>query len=840
MKLKEASAVLGIEASAEIAEVEGVHGKLVNTLEKQLTGYSPGSAKRHDALRLLAEYDVALHTFRQSGVLAKHGEREGAVGGLANGKGSLAETASHPTSIERFYKNEFGARSKSKVELNHETKVDQHQATTRHDQHSHGVDASDAIPASEQEIKRGSAFMGSVSRKRIVGLAMLGVGALACVVLVFVLRAGAKDDRPGVVTPLANQQKVLEHKGDTSLKVDDAQNSVAEVDAEKEIEIDSTAKPASVTNAVSEVDESSSITMQSDWLQAQTDLRHAYEQLSLVAASTKSSITPLQKAYLRELREQQEQAFPFEDKQIVQQKKLTAYLALAASAKQRVDDLPKVKIADVAQMRLYNTVEKMMSEGLGQWPLTVASIEQFESLTIADINSINAALDRADRFYIAGQYGEAAQHYNGIVDTVSGLQLKQDDSLAQLQKQIDALFASGEEAVKRQRLSVPADKSALYYLKEIKRLNADAPQYQQLRDLIGDAYLGLARAAQSKGNFERAKIMIKRRAAILNGGDRSSLLASLEENKRRYINERFKSGEVISEVRGLPMVSVPMGEFLMGNKSNALNSFFAGLFGDKYNASRERPAHKVVIDQPFAVAQHEVTVELFGRFVKETAYVTDAEKKGQSNALFSDKVVTVKGKNWRHDYLGNAATPDAPVIHVSFDDAGAFVAWLSEKTGASYRLPSESEFEYVARQGQSSLSPWGDGKPGLNDGNFRRAKDQLPDGWTAAKGKKLVKTVAGASDGYFGPAPVGKYSANGFKVNDAMGNVSEWTADCYSANYKGKTSAQQARTEANCDLMVVRGVSWASDERLLRASYRLDKPRKYTANTVGFRVVRDL
>src|SRR4051812_20968608 len=141
----------------------------------------------------------------------------------------------------------------------------------------------------------------------------------------------------------------------------------------------------------------------------------------------------------------------------------------------------------------------------------------------------------------------------------------------------------------------------------------------------------------------------------------------------------------------MKLVLVPAGEFLMG------------VAVPKYEGSNTAPQHRVRITRPFYLGAHEVTVGQFAAFVNDTGYKTDAENStrggimlGRDNASW----VWSRDANWRKN--GISDKDDQPAINVSWNDATAFCAWLSRKEGASYRLPTEAEWEYACGAGSTT------------------------------------------------------------------------------------------------------------------------------------------
>jgi formylglycine-generating enzyme required for sulfatase activity len=165
-------------------------------------------------------------------------------------------------------------------------------------------------------------------------------------------------------------------------------------------------------------------------------------------------------------------------------------------------------------------------------------------------------------------------------------------------------------------------------------------------------------------------------------------------------------------------------------------------------------------------------------------------------------------------------------------DASAYAAWLSTKTGHRYRLPSASEWEYAASVGGASVQPWGrDGSAACSHANVADASAarRYP-GWT----------VFDCNDGYVHTAPVGSFKANAWGLNDMLGNVLQWTEDCWYADYKGAPIDGSPRTGGDCSEHELRGGSWFSAPAFVRANYRNRFAANYRTSTVGIRLVREL
>ncbi len=277
---------------------------------------------------------------------------------------------------------------------------------------------------------------------------------------------------------------------------------------------------------------------------------------------------------------------------------------------------------------------------------------------------------------------------------------------------------------------------------------------------------------------------------------------------------------------GPGMVVIPAGSFQMGSPRN-----------DAQHEASETPRHPVGFARGFALSRTEITVAQFGAFVAATGYRTTAERKRSSIAYDerSGALVEKRGTSWRNDYAGQPAADDLPVVHVSWSDAEAYAAWLSDQTGQAYRLPSEAEFEYALRADSKTRYPWGDGSPSNGPTeNLTGARDVSP------SDRRWSNAFADYGDGYWGPAPVASFVVNAFGLSDMNGNVSEWVADCWHESYARAPRDGSAWINPGCKDRVVRGASWASSPSQARSAFRTRAPATTRNARVGFRVARDL
>ena len=262
------------------------------------------------------------------------------------------------------------------------------------------------------------------------------------------------------------------------------------------------------------------------------------------------------------------------------------------------------------------------------------------------------------------------------------------------------------------------------------------------------------------------------------------------EARRLHEQKDLSPGRVFRDCDECPeMVVVPAGRYLMGSPRS-----------EARRDDDEGPQHRVTIEDPFAVGVYEVT--------------------------FAEWDACARGGGCGHRPGDRGwGRGDRPVINVSWEDAQAYVRWLSHETGQEYRLPSESEWEYVARAG--TTTPFHTGRTISTDQANYNGNSTYGAG---RKGTYRERTVR-----------VGSYAANGFGLYDVHGNVWEWTQDCWNDSYRGAPTDGRAWERGECGRRVVRGGSW--DYLLpwgLRSAYRYWYVTGIRLNNLGFRVARTL
>ena len=331
------------------------------------------------------------------------------------------------------------------------------------------------------------------------------------------------------------------------------------------------------------------------------------------------------------------------------------------------------------------------------------------------------------------------------------------------------------------------------------------------------------------GALKTAQADIDQMKAIAVSGERRVQRAE-EALMRASLYGRHRPGERFNDAiksggEGPALVVIPHGEFLMGAPED-----------EEGSSKAEWPQHTVRFARGFAMARTETTVAEFGRFIQATAYRTRAERRGYS-VVYDERSGNFVLRNditWRNDYVGRAASPDLPVLHVDIGDVEAYAAWLSEATGHSYRLPHEAEFEYALRAGRQGRFPWGTGIPPRGGGNLTGSLDRSP------SGRRWGNAFVGYGDGYWGPAPVTRGRPNAFGLQGMAGNLGEWTMDCWHQGYRRAPADGGAWFNPGCRSRVVRGGTWSSSPSQARSAWRMSQSHDITNARTGFRVVREI
>ena len=278
-------------------------------------------------------------------------------------------------------------------------------------------------------------------------------------------------------------------------------------------------------------------------------------------------------------------------------------------------------------------------------------------------------------------------------------------------------------------------------------------------------------------------------------------------------------GTIIRDCSGCPeMVVLPAGRFPMGSAERG-----------SAGSTRERPRHDVQVEA-IAIGRYEVTRREYETFVRATGHVPD-----EGCLVMGDNTRLARSAraSWRAPGFAQSDGRH-PAVCVSWEDARAYAAWLSDETGARYRLPSEAEWEYAARAGTTTVRYWGDDGADEQCAQANGADRAMRQRFRGSEG-------VDCADGAVHTAAVGTFTPNAFGLFDMLGNAWEWAADCWHDSYAGAPRDGAAWVEGgNCSLRVLRGGSWSDAPGDVRSAVRRWDFTGLRGNGVGFRVVRVL
>ena len=299
----------------------------------------------------------------------------------------------------------------------------------------------------------------------------------------------------------------------------------------------------------------------------------------------------------------------------------------------------------------------------------------------------------------------------------------------------------------------------------------------------------------------------------------------------------YKPGQTFIDCTECPlMVVIPRGSFMIGSPENEPGRY-----------PEEGPQRKVNIKQ-FAVGKFDITKKQWALFVKETKRLTIG---GCSWAALPGDT----GKPWNPNpsaswnHIGFKQDSSHPVVCITWYDANDYIGWLNKKTGKTYRMLSEAEWEYSARAGTTSAYYWGD----------TASHEYANYGVDTAYGIGYAK---GRDKWLYTTSPVGSFPPNAFGLYDMCGNVNQYLADCFQESYINLPtdgSAYKANTVLkmtgdlssmtgtnSCSYRMVRGANFGDPPQMLRSAYRNWAPgpgttlKNYSSSALGFRVARTL
>ncbi len=285
------------------------------------------------------------------------------------------------------------------------------------------------------------------------------------------------------------------------------------------------------------------------------------------------------------------------------------------------------------------------------------------------------------------------------------------------------------------------------------------------------------------------------------------------------------------------MIEISPGQFDMGSKLT-----------DPESQGDEGPKHTVKINYSFAVGKYEVSVKEYQSFISETGtkekgcYI----RKTVPSMNYPDEGLKEKtpakdgsaglidwiedaNKDWENP--GYPQGEDHPVVCVNWSEAVEYTSWLSQKTGQSYRLLTEAEWEYSARAGTNTTRYWDEAENFCQYANVAdiTLRKIFPD-WKGAN----------CRDGSAYTAMKGSFKPNDFGLYDMLGNVLEMVNDCWVDNYSQTPIDGSSWLKGECSRKTVRSGSWFDGPRILRSANRFGYYKGGRNYTLGFRVARTM
>ena len=386
---------------------------------------------------------------------------------------------------------------------------------------------------------------------------------------------------------------------------------------------------------------------------------------------------------------------------------------------------------------------------------------------------------------------------------------------------LDRLVAEGNALMKQGKLLEPAgDNAAERFVSVLKRQPAHAAARAGIAAVLEKQAARVDKSLQNgdttaaRAGIDQARLLVDQVAPADNAlwsNFSAHVLDTLQKRRTRDASEF--DGEALQALREPALALGPEGiEFVRALDADIAAVAAAPKPGtvlrDAGSPDTVFVARSKAVDHPYALAVSEVTRTEYAAFSRATG------RAAASCRVPRQPFSRLKKLSWSDPDFPQ--TPSDPVVCVSWQDARAYTRWLSQKSGATYRLPTQAEWLNAAR--------------GLSEADACRAAN------VADSSKNSVLSLGDrykCSDGYAYTAPVAKFRANALGIHDLFGNVSEWMMDCSGA------SSTQVK-DNGCAERVFRGTSWRDGPSETPLEHHGDSDTDIGYSTVGFRVLREV
>jgi len=411
------------------------------------------------------------------------------------------------------------------------------------------------------------------------------------------------------------------------------------------------------------------------------------------------------------------------------------------------------------------------------------------------------------------------------------------------QQQIKILLDMGQSLLRGQRLQLPVDANAALIFSRVLALQPQNEDAMKGLEAVVDAYIKLAnieldagRAPEGKAHLDRARAVAKlpgidapaankrigsawtSRAEVHREAARTALAAWQGDLALEHISKAQAFVPDDKELKAWQREAKIIGKpgYVFRDGAGYPEVIIVAPGNITLTGAKRGGGVRASIEKTFAVGRREVSVGEFRKFIDASGYGARGGCKNEDGGIF-----TSARKDWTWRVPGFTQTPEHPVVCVNYNDADAYVKWLSKSSKHSYRLLSEAEWQYLASKVSAKACASG------NRADLSYKKNE--------GGSNSLS----CDDGYFQTAPAGRFQASPPGVYDLAGNAREWVADCGNEVHTGRSEGQGARTTGNCGKRMVMGSGWHSDSSEAVIGRRLEN-REWMSNALGFRVVREL